>query len=213
MPSMPGTVTKTATFRNMDTIWSADPETRMTEYDAAQDLQTLLNDALNKYHWISPTVANHVAKHWLPHSGYFGAADAQDVLQRGLYWTMRVAVFRDGDLTKRRTDAQGNRAPLPICCAWVCSGGKPKNGKNLFEVITLESDRQVTLLFLTPSPKGATNGKAGSPLQPVWATRRIEFALDPGEHELEQWGPPSGKKPTTRTVRPYDTEDYPPQNR
>jgi hypothetical protein len=213
MPSMPGTVTKTATFRNMDTIWSADPETRMTEYDAAQDLQTLLNDALNKYHWISPTVANHVIKHWLPHSGYFGVADAADVLQRGLYWAMRVAAFRDGDLTRRRTNAQGQPVPLPICCAWVCSGGKSEASKKRFEVITLESDHQVTLLFLTPPPKGATDGNPASPLQPVWATRRIEFKVYPGEKVLEQWGPPTAKKPTTRTVRPYDTEDYSPPPR
>ena len=204
MPNMPGTVTKTSTFAKMDKKWSIDPNARMIEYDTT-NFTTLLADAVTKHGWIPQTVADHVKNHWLPSTGYFGVADAQDVLQRGLYWAMRVAVFKNAGDPANETK---RNAPLPICCAWVCSGGKPKNNRNLFEVITLESDRQVTLLFLTPAPKNAGNGKVGSPLQPVWATRRIEFALDPGEKELEQWPP---NTPTTRTVRPYDTEDYPPQ--
>jgi len=200
MPSMPSTVTKTKTFTAMDGFWSANQASLMADYDTAA-FQTLLDDAVLKHGWIKDEVRKHVEDHWL--NDYWSTAEARDVLHRGLYWAMRVAVFEHaGESTEKRRSA-----PLPICSAWVCSGGKPKGKKTRFEVITLESSHQVTLLFLTPSPALAEDGKPGNPLQPVWVTQRIEFAKGQGEEQLEEW--PSAK-PTTRTVRPYDYEYYPP---
>lgn len=192
MSTMPGTVTKTETFRQMDVTWSVAPEVRMTEYQNAPDIPKLLADAVAK-NWISQDVADHVTEHWL--DKYWPGAEAQDVLQRGLYWAMRVAAFHEGDLLRRRSKS------LPICCAWVCSGGKPKNKKARFEVISLESDHQLTLLFLTPPPECLPQEKAEGPFQPVWSTRRTDFGLDAGETKLEQWR-------STNTVRPHDYQDY-----
>ena len=197
MPNMPGTVTKTRTFTAMDGFWNANPATFMTAYQTSS-FAALLNDAVAKG-LITPAVAAHVNTHWL--NQYWPTASARDVLHRGLYWTMRVAVHEDagGPNEKPRP------VPLPICCAWICSGGKPKNGKARFEVISIESPQQVTLLFLTPSPQGLWGDEPEGPFQPIWATRHIHFPVDNGEHELEQW---PASKPTTRTVRPHDYEDY-----
>jgi hypothetical protein len=201
MATMPGTVTKTYTFNQMDVIWSADPHARMLEYANAPDIPKLLSDAVAN-NWISQDVADHVTDHWL--NTYWPTADAQDVLHRGLYWAMRVAAFHDGDLSRRRTKA------LPISCAWICSGGKthkkdPSNPKDKdfqrFEVVSFESDHQLTLLLLTPPPAKLVPEKNEGPLQRVWSTRRSEFGLDAGETKLEQWR-------TTFTVRPHDFEDY-----
>ena len=197
MPSMPGTVTKTKTFTAMDAFWNADPAGKMSDYDK-KDFDTLLNEAVS-----DPKMRDHVRNHWIDKNGYFGAAEAEDVLRRGLYWAMRVAVYEDAGGQNEKTRAK----VLPIYCAWVCSGGKPhpkKKQQSLFEVITLESDWQVTLLFLTPSAAGAGWGRKGDPLQRVWATRRIEFEKYNGEEQLEEWPADTA---TTRTVRPYDYEE------
>jgi hypothetical protein len=201
MPNMPGTVTKTRTFTAMDGFWSADPTSFMNAY-ATSSFAALLADAVGKG-LIPQAVANHVTTHWL--NQYWPTAGARDVLQRGLYWAMRVALYEDagGPNEHLRT------AALPICCGWICSGGKAKGGKERFEVISIESAQQVTLLFLTPSPKGLWGDEPIGPFQPIWATRHIHFPTDNGEHELEQWGPAGGAK-TTRTVRPHDYEDYTP---
>jgi hypothetical protein len=201
MSTMPGTVTRTYTFAQMDVVWSVDPHARMKEYETAPDIPKLLSDAVANG-WIGQEVADHVTDHWL--NTYWPTADAQDVLQRGLYWAMRVAAFHDGDLTRRRAKA------LPIGCLWVCSGGKahkkdPNNPKDKdfarFEVISVETDHQLTLLLLTPPPAKLPPEKAEGSLQRVWSTRRSEFGLDAGETKLEQWR-------TTCTVRPHDYEDY-----
>jgi hypothetical protein len=200
MPNMPGSVTKTATFDAMDAIWSGNPEARMAEYDQASSITALL-DAAEANKWITKEIRTHVEQHWL--DKYWPKAEAQEVLQRGLYWAMRVAAFHDGNLSRRRYNAQGLPDPLPICCAWICSGGKPKGEKPRFEVISLESDHQVTVLFLTPPPKGLWGDEPEGSLQRVWSTRREEFGVDNGETKLEHW-----KK--TYTVRPHDYEDYRP---
>jgi hypothetical protein len=197
MPNMPGTVTKTHTFTAMDAVWSGDPEARMNDYEA-QSFATLLAKAVADG-WITQHVADHVTNHWL--DLYWPTAAARDVLHRGLYWAMRVAAFHEGDLTRRRSN------PLPLCCAWVCSGGKPKGPRSRFEVISIESDQQVTLLFLTPSPLGLWGDEPLGPLQPIWATRHLHFGVDNGEKQLETWPAAS---PTTVTVRPHDYEDYTP---
>jgi hypothetical protein len=202
MPNMPGTVTKTRTFTAMDAFWSADPAQFMADYDSS-GFAALLVDAVNK-NLISQAVADHVTHHWL--NQYWPTAEARDVLHRGLYWAMRVAVHENAGGPNETTRA----APLPICCAWICSGGKPKNGKARFEVISIESAQQVTLLFLTPSPTGLWGDEPIGPYQPIWATRHIHFPVDNGEHQLEQWGP-TPARPTTRTVRPHDYEDYRPK--
>jgi len=197
MPNMPGTVTKTKTFTAMDGFWSADPATFMNAYDTST-FTALLNDAVNKG-LIPQAVADHVTTHWL--NQYWPTAAARDVLHRGLYWAMRVAVHEEaGGLNEK-----ARISPLPICCAWICSGGKPKNGKERFEVISIESAQQVTLLFLTPSPKGLWGDEPIGPFQPIWATRHVDFLVDNGEHQLEQW---PAIAPTTRTVRPHDYENY-----
>lgn len=195
MPSMPGLVTKTKTFRAMDTIWSPDPETRMSEYDGAGSVDALLKDAVAKG-WITKAVAKHVTNHWL--KAYWPTAKAQQVLQRGLFWAMRVAAFENaGEATQRR-----RAESLPICCAWVCSGPAPDSKQQArIEVVTLESAQQVTLLFLTPAPKGIQLPTQSDGLQPVWSTRRKEFP-PAAEKQLEAWK-------DTITVRPWEREDYP----
>jgi hypothetical protein len=194
MPNMPGTVTKTKTFTAMDKIWSSDPAKRLTEYKNAADIKSLLADAVTN-NWISQPVADHVTKHWL--DAYWPSAQAQDVLHRGLYWAMRVAVYTNaGEATEKVRPS-----PLPICCAWICSGGKAKKGRARFEVISIESDSQVTLLLLTPPPEGLWGDEPIGPYQRIWATRRSDFGKDNGEHLIETWK-------TTLTVRPHDYEDY-----
>jgi hypothetical protein len=196
---MPGTVTKTSTFSMMDTFWNPDPETRMKEYASAPDIHKLLADAVAKG-WIQQGVANHVTDHWL--KTYWPGTDPQEVLHRGLYWAMRVAAFHDGDLSRRRMDAQGKPDPLPICCAWVCSGGKMKKKKARFEVVSLESDQQLTLLLLTPPPEDLTDEKEKEgPLQRIWSTRDTDFGVEFGETKLEDWQ-------HTVTARPHDYENY-----
>ena len=59
MPNMPGTVTKTRTFADMDKIWSSDPFLRMKEYDNAPSIAKLLSDAVNAG-WISQQAAHRV---------------------------------------------------------------------------------------------------------------------------------------------------------
>jgi hypothetical protein len=202
MPNMPGSVTKTSTFEFMDTIWSGNPEARMVEYDQAASLDKLL-DAAETAKWITPQIRKHIEDHWL--KKYWPKVDAEEVLQRGLYWAMRVAAFKDGNLARRRYNPQGAPDPLPLCCVWVCSGGKPKGEKPRFEVISIESDHQVTVLFLTPPPKGLWGDEHEGSLQRVWSTRREEFALDNGETKLESWR-------HTITARPHDYENYTPPN-
>jgi hypothetical protein len=199
MPNMPSTVTKTSTFSMMDTFWSPDPEARMNEYNAAASFKALLDDArINN--WITQSVFDHVNDHWL--QTYWPGTDPQEVLHRGLYWAMRVAAFHDGDLSRRRMDAQGNPDPLPICCAWVCSGGKMKKKKARFEVVSIESDHQLTLLFLTPPPEDlAPDKEKEGPLQRIWSTRDIDFDVEKGETKLEDWQ-------QTVTARPHDYENY-----
>jgi hypothetical protein len=183
----------------------------MGEYGTAVDLDQLLVDAVQQK-WISQTVADHVTDHWL--DLYWPTAEAQEVLQRGLYWAMRVAAFRNGDLARRRMTMTTPvvPAPLPIYCAWVCSGAKPKKAdpkkpkdKDVarFEAITLESERQVTLLLVTPEPNGIGPSKSQGQFQPIWATRRgIPFPPVAGESQIESWN-------GTITVRPHDLEEYP----
>jgi hypothetical protein len=201
MASMPGLVTKTLTFIDMDAAWSADPVTYLNDY-ANKEFDELLGLAP-----VKPATKQHVTADWVdPLKDWLGA-DAKQVIRRGLYWAMRFALYENAG----GADEKQRKCALPICSAWVCSGapGKQKPKKNgkapakdvpRFEVVSLESEHQVTLLFLTPPPAANPVGK--DLLQPVWATRQLDpYGPEAGETELEKW---PFTDPVTVTVRPYD---------
>jgi hypothetical protein len=197
MASMPGRVTRTITFAAMDPKWSADPESFLKAYDTtSEQMKKLLADAASSG-VIRSEVAKHVEQHWL--YKYWPKADARAVLQRGLYWAMKVALYRDGDPQTPRTSSDGKPAPLPVSCIWVCSSdySHDPNARQRFEVSVVESAYQVTLLFLTPDPEGDEVPEPGC-FQPVWSTRHEEFKPVPGELQI---GPTWEQ---VITVRPYD---------
>jgi hypothetical protein len=205
MASMPGLVTKTLTFIDMDAAWSANAATYLNDY-ANKEFDNLLAAAP-----VKQATKQHVNADWVdPLKDWLGE-DAKQVIRRGLYWAMRVALYEDAGGANEKP----RKKALPICSVWVCSGApgkqKPKkNGKAAakkdvprFEVVSLESEHQVTLLFLTPPP--ATSPVGNSRLQPVWATRQLDpYGPEAGETELEQW---PVADPVTVTVRPYDYTD------
>ncbi len=198
MASMPGLVTKTKTFTVMDAAWSANPANYLSDY-ANKEFDNLLASAP-----VQQGTKTHVKDDWVdPLKDWLGA-DAKQVIRRGLYWAMRVALYENAG----EPDEKPRQKPLPICSAWVCSGApsKQKPGKKKkkdvprFEVVSLESQHQVTLLLLTPPP--TTSPVGNSTFQPVWATRQLDpYGPEAGEFELEQW---PVTDPVTVTVRPYD---------
>jgi hypothetical protein len=192
MASMPGRVTRTITFKAMDEQWSGAQEAFLTAYDtSSEQLDKLLDDAVTAG-VIRAEVAEHVKKHWL--GAYWPNADARAVLQRGLYWGMRVSLYEDGELKLRRKTA------LPVSCVWICSSGgysSYEKKRPYFDVTVVESAYQVTLLFITPDPHGDEVPDPGC-FQPVWSTRHEDFQPVPGELQIGQpWE-------HTITVRPYD---------
>lgn len=201
MASMPGLVTKTATFKLMDDSWNADVASYLNEYEN-KSFDDLLAIAP-----VAPATKQHVKDDWVDAQVGWLGPNAKQVIRRGLYWAMRVALFVDPDSAKPTLRPE----PLPICSAWICSGapGKDKKKKDKkgqdqdvprFEVVALASDHQVTLLFLTPPPKNNPVGHQA--FQPVWSTRLLDpYGPEAGEQTIEEW-PPSD--PVTVTVRPFD---------
>ncbi|MEN8160388.1 MAG: hypothetical protein ABFS41_09995 [Myxococcota bacterium] len=198
MASMPGVVTKTLTFIQMDAAWTANPAAFLNDY-ANKEFDNLLASAP-----VKQATKQHVSADWVPSSDDWLGPHAKQVIRRGLYWAMRVALYENAGTE----DEKPRKQALPICSAWVCSGApgkqkkKPGGKKDVprFEVVSLESPHQVTLLILTPPP--STNPHGDQLLQPVWATRLLDpYGPEAGELELEQW---PADEPVTVTVRPYD---------
>jgi hypothetical protein len=191
MASMPGRVTRTITFAAMDPKWSANPKSFLDAYDTtSEQMDQLLAEAVSDGLIASP-VATHVKEHWL--DKYWPNADARAVLQRGLYWAMRVALYHDGDPKTPRTKR------LPVSCIWVCSSDGYSHGSNrpYFDVSVVESEYQLTILFLTPNPEGDEVPPPGC-FQPVWSTRHEYFKPVKGELQIgDPWE-------HVITVRPYD---------
>src|SRR5262245_15900309 len=115
MSAMPGHVTRTTRFRLMDQAWQAlGPAKFLVDYDTTSEKMDWLLAKAVADGVIPQDVADHVVQHWL--DKYWPGAGARAVLQRGLYWAMRVALFEDGDPAKPRGTA------LPVSCVWICSG-------------------------------------------------------------------------------------------
>lgn len=193
MSDMPGIVTKTQMFELMDAVWTNDPKGHMGDYETMT-----FHDLLKKAP-IPDATKKHVLDHWL--GGDWLGPDADKILQRGLYWAMRVATKKNAGGPDEK-----NRRKLPICCVWICAGGYKKHDSTgtpvpRLEVSVVESKHQVTLLLLTASPP--RTHAAGPDLQPVWSTRRLDpYAPETDEVELERW---PASAPVTVTVRPKDS--------
>jgi hypothetical protein len=176
MSAMPGRVTRTPAFEKFDDVVSAKLSAYKTDYEKGPKINDLLADAVAQ-NIISKKTHDHIIADWLkgywPKSKHVGR-----VIQRGLYWAVRLALFVDGDDTKPRTP------PLKICTAWVCSG---EYGDPRFELINVVSPSQVTVLFLTPPPEKTLEIPLGPKRQPVWTTRSDDFAEEPGEVVVETW--------------------------
>ncbi len=186
MPSMPGHVTKTTEFEYLDTALTTNPKKFEKGYDSPSKQVKLLLQKAVQDGVITPGIEQHVLQHWLG-SNWPNAADVEDILQRGLLWAVRLSLYENGLEDSPRT------TPLPIRSVWICAG--PTTSTH-FELTSLVSDRQVTLIFFTPEP-AQNPAPAGNYLQPIWTTRsEPSFPFQLGkEVQVDDWQ-------HTITVRP-----------
>jgi hypothetical protein len=112
MASMPGLVTKTLTFIDMDAAWSANPATYLNDY-ANKEFDNLLATAP-----VKQATKQHVTADWVdPLKDWLGG-DAKQVIRRGLYWAMRVALYEDA--------GGPTRSPARRRCRSVPPGSVPE---------------------------------------------------------------------------------------
>jgi len=167
MGLMPGRVAKTPAWKNFDDAITKAPEAYLKKYEKDPDpkkfkqlIDAEANDVIDK------ETRKHLEDHWLS-----GAANAYfpnvpdlglHVLQ-GLRWAATLSVYSDKE---KRTAKRAN--PLPVRTVWICTF--PPSSPE-FEVACFESDKQVTLMFLTPQPP-TTVKVTGTEHQPIYTTRR-----------------------------------------
>jgi len=184
MSIMPGRVTKTADFKSFDKDVSNNLKTYEERYAKDPQIDELLDQAV-KDKIITDSTRQHVRADWL--QAYWPKVKhANRILQRGLYWAVRVARFDE--------DGNERNPPLPICSFWVCTG---EYGEPRFEVANVVSGQQVTVIFLTPPPEKDLVLPPGPACQPVWSTRSEAYPEVPGEKLIDSWF-------NTVTVQPLD---------
>ncbi len=187
MSTMPGRVTKTPAFESFDSHVYADLKAFEEKYGKPPQIDDLLEDAVQRG-IITDGTRQHVRADWLQ-LYWPKATHANRILQRGLYWAVRLARYIDGDDTKGE-----RKAALPLCSVWICTG---EYGDPRFEVVSLVSEHQVTVIFLTPPPEKDLSLPSGLAMQPIWSTRCEAFPEVPGERLIDTWY-------QTVTVRPLN---------
>jgi hypothetical protein len=177
MGSMPGHVARSPEFAALDAALNANPQYFFDAYKGPMTLPKLIDEAVSQG-IITAATRDHIKDHWQTPWPV-----TNDVLKRGLYWACRLSLYESGDLALPRP------TPRPIATTWIC--GLPAQ---TFEVVSLVSMHQVTVMILTPPP-GHEDMPSGQGNQPVWTTQAKTAPVDPGETEVEVHG-------QTRTVRP-----------
>jgi hypothetical protein len=191
MSAMPGRVTRTVAFKNLDKQLLDPGELKkyFESYAQSPRIEGLLEEAV-KDGVITEETRQHVRSHWL--QAYWPSVKhANRIIQRGLYWATRIARYEDFDEEK---PSKERGKPLPLCTIWVCTG---EYGEKRFEVINVVSDYQVTVVLLTPPPEKDLVLPSGPNHQPIWGTRSEEYPEVPGETLADTWY-------NTVTVRPLD---------
>jgi hypothetical protein len=184
MSIMPGRVTKTIGFESFDKEISNNHKLYQERYAKDPQIDELLDQAVQDG-IITDDTRKHVRADWLQ-AFWPKVKHANRILQRGLYWAVYAA--------RHDEDGVERTAPLPICSLWVCTG---EYGDPRFEVASIVSKQQVTVVFLTPPPEKELKLPPGPALQPVWSTRSEAYPEVPGEKLIGTWF-------NTVTVRPFD---------
>ncbi len=161
MSVMPGTVAKPPLLERLDQL-SSDKVEFETAYNDLKTTNPTVNDLI-QWGWNHDLIEtkaeeNHLRNHWL-----------------GNWWptyTTKEAVIKHGLLKafELAIDQQKH-----FDCYWVCSGA-------YFQVLSLLSPHQVTVLVLTPSP-GYLHTNAFPDAEDIWAAKEKPATPVPGQQE------------------------------
>lgn len=167
MGLMPGRVAKTPAWKKFDKAISKDPKGYLKKYPKNPDekkFKQLIDGEAKEV--IDEETREHLKEHWLAGAtnAYFPNVPdlGQHVLQ-GLRWAATLSLYSDKEKRKKK-----RAKPLPVRTVWICTF--PKDSPE-FEIACFESDKQVTLMFLTPQPPTTLNVKKKKH-QPIYTTRR-----------------------------------------
>jgi hypothetical protein len=183
MGLMPGRVAKTPGWKKFDKAITKNPAAYLKKYKKDPDpkkFKELIDGEAKDV--IDDDTRKHLQEHWLgggPKPYFPNVPDLGLHVLQGLRWAATLSVYSDKEKRKKK-----RKKPLPVRTVWICSF--PKDSPE-FEIACFESDKQVTLMFLTPQPP-ETVTVTKSKLQPIYTTRRLFEAAD-NTGTTENWDP------------------------